>query len=220
MSDEISKPAGTSAEVLVRLLDASGALLVSDRSEELALPDDELHNEILRPLLPAMLADAALREFWLGQETRGFLGRLAAHLRGEGARPKWEAGDFEIHVTASYRAGADARALADTLLSEESLRGLTADLMNRVLEMVWKELPAGARAAAAAAAMGTGLVEGFKRIDLEATREEESARVLITWRAWARWPKWKRDAWWRKHGATVQSGKKLRPLGWLIQTGR
>jgi hypothetical protein len=144
MSVETAKPEGSPVDALVRVLDASAALLASPRAERLGLPDDELHREILLPLLPAMIGDEALREFWLERGATGFLGRLSVCLERDGTAPRWEAGDFEIHVTASYRAGADARALADTLLSEDSLRGLAAEVMNRVLDVVWLELPRAA----------------------------------------------------------------------------
>lgn len=126
MTADSAKPAGAPPEVLARVLDASAALLASERASALGLPDDELHREILLPLLPAMLGDAAIRQHWLEQSTAGFLAALRAHLQGESPAPRWTADDLEIHVTASYCAGADARALADTLLSEVPLRALAA----------------------------------------------------------------------------------------------
>ena len=227
MSEVIFKPEGPPAEVLLRVLGASAVLLASERATTLSLPDDELHREILLPLLPAMLGDEALREFWVGQGTRGFLARLDAHLAGGGPAPRWEPGDFEIHVTASYSAGADARALADTLLSEDSLRELTAELMNRVLEIVWPELP-----------RAKVTVESVLATVMEATRAEEAEvaetapvasdddvrprRVLTSWRAWAQWPKWKRAAWWRKNATTAPDlgARKMRPQGWIIRAGK
>jgi hypothetical protein len=100
-----------------------------------------LHREILLPLLPSMLGDKVIRQHWREQTTTGFMARLGAHLAGDAERPQWLPADFEIHVTASYSAGPDAKALADTLLSEESLRDLTAALMNQLSDPAWAQLP-------------------------------------------------------------------------------
>jgi hypothetical protein len=139
---------GSPAEVFNNLLDAMVAQLAPENAGSLDVPSDELHQEILLPLLPAMLADKAIRNHWREQKSSGFFARLQSHLRGEAPRPDWSPGDFEIHVTASYSAEPDARALADTLLSEESLRDLTAALVNQLLEPVWAQLPAAPEAPA------------------------------------------------------------------------
>ena len=128
-------------EIFRRLLDESAALLSAPGESGLAFPEDDLHREILLPLLPAMLGDAAIRKHWQEQVATGFPARLARHLDGATEAPSWVAGDFEIHVTASYSAGPDAKALADTLLSEDSLREMSAALMNQVLGVVWPRLP-------------------------------------------------------------------------------
>jgi len=140
-----AKPAGTALEVLTLVLDESVSAL--NAGDGLQIPDDELHREILVPLLPAMLGDKAIRQHWREQSASGFLARLAAHLEGDAPAPQWAAADFEIHVTASYLAGPDAKALADTLLSEESLREMTAELMNQILHVVWGRLPVAVPAA-------------------------------------------------------------------------
>ena len=127
-------------ELFRRLLDESSARLAAPESSGVAIPDDELHREIIVPLLPAMLGDAAIRRHWSEQAATGFVARLARHLAGDDPAPRWLAGDFEIHVTASYTAGPDAKALADTLLSEDSLRDLTAELMNQLLDALWPSL--------------------------------------------------------------------------------
>ncbi len=127
-------------EIFHCLLDESAALLAAPEGEAIAIPDDELHREIIVPLLPAMLGDKEIRKHWHEQAATGFAARLAKHLDGGEPAPRWLPGDFEIHVTASYSAGADARALADTLLSEESLRDLTAALMNQLLDVLWPTL--------------------------------------------------------------------------------
>lgn len=100
-----------------RLLDEAIARLSSPADAGFVFPDDEIHRDILLPLLPAMLGDAAIREHWAAA--------------GIAAR-EWVADDFEIPVTASYHAGPDARALADTLLAEPSFRDLCAALLNQV----------------------------------------------------------------------------------------
>lgn len=123
-----------------RLLDESSALIATPPCAGIAIPDDELHREIIVPLLPAMLADAAIRQHWSEQAATGFLARLVRHFDGGDPAPRWLPGDFEIHVTASYSAGPDARALADTLLSEDSLRDMTATLMNQLLDVLWPSL--------------------------------------------------------------------------------
>ena len=127
-------------ELFHRLLDESSSLLAAPESAGIAIPDDELHREIIVPLLPAMLADAAIRGHWSEQHATGFIARIGRHFENGDPAPRWTPGDFEIHVTASYSAGADARALADTLLSEDSLRDMTAALMNQLLDALWPSL--------------------------------------------------------------------------------
>lgn len=134
--------AASDVDTLARLLDLTAAALTPDRVAVLGLPDDELHREILIPLLPAMLSDQAIREHWNSRSAAGFAHRLKDSIAGGGAPPLWQAADFEIHVTASYLAGADARALSDTLLSEESLREMAAGVLNTVLATLWPELSA------------------------------------------------------------------------------
>ena len=136
----MNSPHPSSEEIFHRLLDESSARLAAPESRGIVIPDDELHREIIVPLLPAMLADAAIRQHWNAQAATGFVARLARHLDGGESAPRWLAGDFEIHVTASYSASPDARALADTLLSEDSLRDLTAALMNQLLDALWPSL--------------------------------------------------------------------------------
>ena len=99
------------------LLDEAIARLSAPDGAGLVFPDDEIHRDILIPLLPAMLGDAAIREHW-----------SAAGI----AEREWIADDFEIPVTASYHASPDARALADTLLAEPSFRELCAALLNQL----------------------------------------------------------------------------------------
>ncbi len=134
------KPAGSSVEILARVLDASAAFLAHPIGVE--VPGDELHQEILLPLLPSMLCDKAIHQHWRDQVATGFVARIQMYLDGAGLAPSWQPADFEVHVTASYLAGPDAKALADTLLSEESLREMTSTLMNQVLGIVWQKLPA------------------------------------------------------------------------------
>ncbi len=145
----MSSPQNPTEEIFHRLLDETAALLAVPESAGIAVPDDELHREIIVPLLPAMLGDNAIRGHWSEQTATGFPARLTRHFDSDEPAPRWMPGDFEIHVTASYSAGADARALADTLLSEESLRDLTAALMNQFLDVLWPKLaPAPASAPA------------------------------------------------------------------------
>ncbi len=137
----LARPAGEPAEAFTRLLDAIVAQLAPESLASLDVPSDELHQEILIPLLPAMLSDKAIRNHWREQKGNSFFSRLQSHMSGDAPRPSFSANDFEIHVTASYSAGADARALADTLLSEESLRDLAANLVNNLLDAAWAQLP-------------------------------------------------------------------------------
>src|SRR5687768_2322670 len=114
-----------------------------------------------------MLCDKAIRDHWHEQRATGFLARLNHHLTADAPRPHWIADDFEIHVTASYSAGPDARALADTLLSEELLREMAAALMNQVLDRVWArqqfaampQLPVEEAAGPGPAVTSAGIVE-------------------------------------------------------------
>ncbi len=143
----MNSPHPSSEEIFHHLLDESSSLLTAPESAGIAIPDDDLHREIIVPLLPAMLADAAIRGHWNEQHATGFVARISRHFENGEAAPRWTPGDFEIHVTASYSAGPDARALADTLLSEESLRDMTAALMNQLLDALWLSV-APARSAA------------------------------------------------------------------------
>ena len=136
----MNSPHPSSEEIFHRLLDESAALLIAPEHAGIAIPDDELHREIFVPLLPAMLTDAAIRGHWNEQTATGFPARIGRHFENGDPAPRWTPGDFEIHVTASFSAGADARALADTLLSEESLRDMTAALMNQLLDELWPSL--------------------------------------------------------------------------------
>ena len=136
----MNSPHPSSEEIFRRLLDESSALLAATESHGIAIPDDELHREIIVPLLPAMLCDAAIRGHWREQHATGFVARIGRHIENGDPAPRWTPGDFEIHVTASYSAGPDARALADTLLSEDSLREMTATLMNQLLDALWPTL--------------------------------------------------------------------------------
>jgi hypothetical protein len=99
------------------LLDVAIVRLSAPDDAGLVFPDDEIHRDILIPLLPAVLGDAAIREHW---SAAGIVNR------------EWIADDFEIPVTASYHASPDARALADTLLAEPSFRELCAVLLNQL----------------------------------------------------------------------------------------
>jgi len=137
-SDNTASAAGT---VFAQLLDRTAASLAPENASAFDVPSDELHQEILLPLLPALLGDNAIRSHWETNKSTGFFARLQSHLDHDAPRPHWTAEDFAIHVTASYSASPDARALADTLLSEESLRDLAASLMNKVLGSIWPELP-------------------------------------------------------------------------------
>lgn len=136
----MTAPNTSDVDPLARLLDLTAAALAPARVAVLGLPDDELHREILLPLLPAMLGDKAIRDYWNSRSLAGFVHRLKVSIARGGEPPQWKAADFEIHVTASYLAGADARALSDTLLSEESLREMAAGILNTVLATVWPEL--------------------------------------------------------------------------------
>ena len=100
------------------------------------LPDDELHRDIFQPLLPCMLRDRVIRAHWTSQKTTGLFAQVSENC-GALQAPAWSTQDLEIHVAASYAAGADAKALADTLLSEAPLRELAVDLMNRIGASVW-----------------------------------------------------------------------------------
>jgi outer membrane biosynthesis protein TonB len=137
MALTMNSPFHSSEELFHRLLDESSALLTAPERAGIVIPDDDLHREIIVPLLPAMLGDKAIRGHWNEQHATGFVARVGRHFENGDPAPRWMPGDFEIHVTASYSAGADARALADTLLSEDSLRDMTSALMNQLLDALW-----------------------------------------------------------------------------------
>ena len=136
----MNPPQTSPEEFFRRLLGESAARLAAPENSGITIPDDELHREIIVPLLPAMLGDKSIRQHWSEQAATGFPARLARHFDGGDPAPRWLPRDFEIHVTASYSAGSDARALADTLLSEDSMRDMTAALMNQLLDAVWPSL--------------------------------------------------------------------------------
>jgi hypothetical protein len=119
------------------LLDAAAGILNSERRGTMGFPDDELHNEILLPLLPALLTDKVIRGHWMKKVTGGIYAKLKEP--GSADEPLWEGSDFEIHVATSYLAGADARALADTLLSEEALREMAATILNSLTNTLMGE---------------------------------------------------------------------------------
>lgn len=162
-------------EIFSRLLDESSALLADPQPAGIAFPDDDMHREILLPLLPVMLGDGAIRNHWREQTATGFLARLARHLEAGEPVPCWQAADFEFHVTASYSAGPDARALADTLLSEESLREMSAGLMNQILEAVWPGF------ATPAVAVSADPVEARLEIPVEEVPEPIEPAVVPRW---------------------------------------
>ncbi len=168
-------------EIFRRLLDESSVLLASPQDAGVAIPDDDLHRDILVPLLPAMLGDGAIRKHWHDQAATGFLARLTRHLRDGEAAPRWQPSDFEIHVTASYSAGPDAKALADTLLSEDPLRDMSAALMNQVLAAVWPKLELAAvevipaEVEAAAAPVVEPAVEAVPVPELSVATEDATA---------------------------------------------
>ena len=137
MALTMNSPFHSSEELFHRLLDESSALLTAPERAGIVIPDDDLHREIIVPLLPAMLGDKAIRGHWNEQHATGFVARVGRHFENGDPAPRWTPADFEIHVTASYSAGADARALADTLLSEDSLRDMTSALMNQLLDALW-----------------------------------------------------------------------------------
>lgn len=150
-------------EIFRRLLDESSAVLGAPHDAGVTFPDDDLHREIFLPLLPALLGDEAIRSHWHAQAATGFVARITRHLQDGDAAPRWQAGDFEIHVTASYIAGPDAKALADTLLSEDSLRDMAAALMNQILDAVWSKLATPAAEAEA----GTAEIAPIAVVEIE-----------------------------------------------------
>jgi len=174
-------PPSLPEEIFRRLLDESSALLSEPTSAGLAFPDDDLHRDILLPLLPAMLGDDAIRKHWREQTATGFLARLTRHLEAGEPAPRWLPGDFEIHVTASYTAGPDAKALADTLLSEDSLRDMSAALMNQILECVWPGLvpPPAAELEVVAAPIAETVLAPSLSVEVAAASESMTIAAVL-----------------------------------------
>src|SRR4051794_17962287 len=112
MSIDLRKASGSAPELFLEILEQTARCLAPENSGAFDIPEDELHQEILVPLLPALLSDKAIRGYWRDQKTRGIFARLAQRAGGDVESARWEPDDFEIHVTASYLAGADAKALA------------------------------------------------------------------------------------------------------------
>jgi hypothetical protein len=108
-----------------------------DGRTHLQFPQDTDHAEIILPLLPSMLRDAAIRKH-LSSDESGIISRLARHVMGErqsrddAHNLKWAPTDLLVPLRVSIKAGEEARSLAETLLSDERQRTLTSDVLNRV----------------------------------------------------------------------------------------
>lgn len=108
-----------------------------DGRNHLHFPQDTEHAEIILPLLPSMLRDAAIRKH-LSSDESGIISRLARHVMGErqsrddAHNLKWTVGDLLIPAGVTNKAGEEAQSLGETLLSDERFRTLTADVLNRV----------------------------------------------------------------------------------------
>jgi hypothetical protein len=139
----------TVAGAMQRVMNELAFVLGTGNQElaRLSIPDDEEHRDVILPLLPAMLLDASIRAHLCREAPQGIVSRLARHVMGTREERfetpgllKWTSEDLVIPPGASTRAGADARALATQLLSDDRLRSLTAGILNVALEEAWPAL--------------------------------------------------------------------------------
>ncbi|MBN8460100.1 MAG: hypothetical protein J0M04_19910 [Verrucomicrobia bacterium] len=132
----------TPTGAMQRVLDELAFVLDPHNRERsrLQFPDDVEHQEIILPLLPAMLRDSAIRKHFTGEGSCGVVERLAHHVigtrdrRSDPALLRWTEQNLAIPAAAFARAGADAKDLASTLLHDKQLRELTAGVLNRAFE--------------------------------------------------------------------------------------
>lgn len=133
----------------VKVLDALAFVLDPQNREKsrLNFPDDEEHQDVILPLLPAMLHDAAIREHLFQNDDAGIVSRLAQHVMGTreerlAAAPnlKWASEDLNFPPRVTKRAGNNAAQLANWLFNDEGARTTTAEVLNRALDEAWPTL--------------------------------------------------------------------------------
>ena len=138
-------PQGAMVRVITELAFVLGP--ANREKSHFRVPDDEMHREVILPLLPAMLDDAAIRRHLNQRGETGILARLAKHVmgsRGErlDAAPnlKWSADDLLFPVAVSKQAGAEAKQLAEWLLNDGHARSCAAEVLNGALAEAWPSL--------------------------------------------------------------------------------
>ena len=129
----------THAGAMQRVLDELAFVidpLNRDRSQ-LQFPDNEDVQEIILPLLPALLRDQSLRAHLTSAKNESIVPRLSHHVMGnrdrrsDPAKLRWTADDLSFPAGTINNAGRDAKGLASLLLNDPMLRQMAADVLNQ-----------------------------------------------------------------------------------------
>ena len=125
-----------------RVLDELAFVLGPENRQQstLKFPDDDIHQEMLLPFLPPLLRDSAVRKHLCEPGEAGIVGRLARHVLGSrqerlGSPPnlRWAESDLAFPPIVATKAGAEARQLASSLLTDLQLRQNAAAVLNQAL---------------------------------------------------------------------------------------
>ena len=134
---------------VTRVLDELAFVLAPENREKstLQIPDDEIHKDVILPLLPALLGDAAIRSHFRQVGEEGIVTRLAKHVMGRreerletAPNLKWTANDLKIPIPVSLQAGNSAKELATWMLNDEHTRVCAANILNSALTDAWPAL--------------------------------------------------------------------------------
>ena len=129
----------THAGAMQRVLDELAFVidpLNRDRSQ-LEFPDNADVQEVILPLLPALLRDHALRAHLTRADGETIVQRLAHHVMGnrdrrsDPAQRRWVADDLSFPAAAIERAGKEVRGLASALLQDPTLRQAAAEVLTQ-----------------------------------------------------------------------------------------
>ena len=138
-------PQGAMVKVLNELAFVLGS--ANREQSQIPFPDDEMHRDVILPLLPAMLGDAAIRNHLNQRGDASIIARLAKHVMGSreerldtAPNLKWSGDDLNFPVAVTQKAGADAKQLADWLRNDGHARNCTAEVLNSALAEAWPAL--------------------------------------------------------------------------------
>jgi len=138
-------PQGAMVRVLNELAFVLGP--ANREQSQLSLPDDEIHKDVILPLLPSLLGDASIRNYLNKRGDDSIVARIAKHVIGSreerldsAPNLKWVADDLLLPVAVTKHAGAEARQLAEWLLNDGHARACTAEVLNCALSEAWPAL--------------------------------------------------------------------------------